>query len=56
MFSGKKSIDLLTVVYWVEEVSRSLIIHPVLVVLEKALFVFDLLDGEGKDTMMFRGG
>lgn len=52
-FSGKRSIDLLTVEDWVEEVRRSLIVRPVPVA-EKALFVYDLLDGEAKAEVKFR--
>ncbi|XP_067309059.1 uncharacterized protein [Pseudorasbora parva] len=51
-FSGKGSIDLLTVEDWVEEVRRSLIVRPVPVA-EKALFVYDLLDGEAKAEVKF---
>lgn len=51
-FSGRGSIDLLTVEDWVEEVRRSLIVRPVPVA-EKALFIYDLLDGEAKAEAKF---
>lgn len=51
-FSGRRSIDLLTVEDWVEEVRRSLIVRPVPVA-EKVLFVYDLLDGEAKAEVKF---
>ncbi|XP_026119499.1 uncharacterized protein LOC113098681 [Carassius auratus] len=51
-FSGRRSVDLLTAEDWVEEVRRSLIVRPVPVA-EKALFVYDLLDGEAKAEVKF---
>lgn len=51
-FSGRKSIDTFTVEDWVEEVRRSLIIRPAPIA-ERALFVYDLLDGEAKAEVKF---
>lgn len=42
----------MTVEDWVEEVSRSLSVRPVSIA-EKALFVYDLLDGEAKTEVKF---
>lgn len=52
-FSGKRSVDMLPVEDWVEEVRSALIVRPVPVA-EKALFVCDLLDGEAKAEIKFR--
>lgn len=51
-FSGKRSVDNISVEDWIEEVRRSLSARPG-PPLDKALFVYDLLDGEAKREVKF---
>ncbi|KAL2085708.1 hypothetical protein ACEWY4_019028 [Coilia grayii] len=51
-FSGKMSVDNMSVQDWIEEASRSLAARP-MPRLEQALFVYDLLDGEAKREIKF---
>lgn len=51
-FSGKMSVDNMSVQDWIEEVRRSLAARP-MSKLEQALFVYDLLDGEAKREIKF---
>lgn len=51
-FSGKMSVDNMSVQDWIEEARRSLAARP-MPKLEQALFVYDLLDGEAKREIKF---
>lgn len=51
-FSGKRSVDGISVEDWIEEARRSLSARPASL-LEQALFVYDLLDGEAKREVKF---
>ena len=51
-FSGKMSVDNMSVEEWIGEAKRALAVRP-MSKLEQALFLYDLLDGEAKREIKF---
>ena len=51
-FSGKMSVDNMSVEDWIEEAKRSLAVRS-MSKLEQALFLYDVLDGEAKREIKF---
>ena len=51
-FSGKMAVDNISVEDWIEEARRSLTARP-MPLLEQALYLYDLLDGEAKREIKF---